>query len=524
MRADRGANSGAFERNSIFNAPISKSDSAVNYGYNLSEQQTRHILDHLITQRYHYLRKLGSYHAKKAKGDHYETSEMPLDPLIPYEDLLGRLFPEYKFVDNNEDTPTNLFVRLPNGIIIPFDDLSSGEREVFLILSSFLRYGVTDSIIILDEPELHLHPELSRILVKSIKTVMPNNQIWLASHNGEIIDEAGRDKVIYISKGNAGNTSVVVHGSDETEAAKHLKNMFGYSGYIGVSKHMVFLEGKYSSTDRKVFSSLFPDQSNTIKFIPANSSEDLPKINSAIMSILESNIGDMQFYMIRDRDYLPDSVVNTLEIKAKGRMHVLSRCHIENYLIIPELISKIQTEIYEKPISTIEVLEKLKFIAFSIAGEVLRDMISFRLNLIYKPQDFSLEGFLKGQRAIDKQGDWITGTTETLFERISTKAKKVNSELTKSTEESQLRAVFDECSNLIKSSLDSLDNKWLSIFPGKRLLNEYRSQEALGKAPAFENLIIKEIANHKQYLDRELVDLVNLIERSQLIGRDLPIS
>ena len=41
---------------------------------------------------------------------------------------------------------------------------------------------------------------------------------------------------------------------------------------MGIAKNMVFLEGQDSSSDRKVFSSLFPQQGGKLKFIPAKSS------------------------------------------------------------------------------------------------------------------------------------------------------------------------------------------------------------------------------------------------------------
>jgi predicted ATPase len=63
---------------------------------------------------------------------------------------------------------------------------------VFFLLSFFIRHRVEHSVITIDEPELHLHPELARRLVRLMLSVKPGNQIWLATHNGEIIDEAGR--------------------------------------------------------------------------------------------------------------------------------------------------------------------------------------------------------------------------------------------------------------------------------------------------------------------------------------------
>jgi hypothetical protein len=61
----------------------------------------------------------------------------PADPLVPYNDLLGQLFPGYSFVEATHDD-LSLKVQLPTGNVIPFQDLSSGEKEVFFILSFFI--------------------------------------------------------------------------------------------------------------------------------------------------------------------------------------------------------------------------------------------------------------------------------------------------------------------------------------------------------------------------------------------------
>lgn len=133
-------------------------------------------------------------------------------------------------------------------------DLSSGEKEVFFILSFFLRHDVSNAVIVIDEPELHLHPELARLLVKTMQSIKAGNQVWLATYNPEIIDEAGRDRVIYIARDPQTFESTVIKGTDEAEAIRIMRDMFGFSGYIGIAKRMVFLEGENSSADLSALS------------------------------------------------------------------------------------------------------------------------------------------------------------------------------------------------------------------------------------------------------------------------------
>ncbi|MEK6614813.1 MAG: AAA family ATPase [Bacteroidota bacterium] len=126
LRADRNYPQKGFDRNKIFNFDaVSKREHLWTIAFNTSEIQYQDMYEYLVQQRYHFLRELGQYHNAISKGD--TSGSAPIDPLLPYEQLLNKVFPNYEFVNKNETIPTNLFVKIPNGEIITFNDLSSGE-------------------------------------------------------------------------------------------------------------------------------------------------------------------------------------------------------------------------------------------------------------------------------------------------------------------------------------------------------------------------------------------------------------
>jgi len=213
-----------------------------NSAYQLPEMQYRDMLDFLIEGQYHHLINVGRHFEEGGASE-----DKPPNPTQPYNHLFQSLMPGYSIATlPGENTPSNLFVRIPSGEVVPFSDLSSGEREVFFVLATFIRQDVGDAVITVDEPELHLHPELSRRLVKQMTAIKPGNQIWLATHNGEVFDEVGRDQTFYVSRALDGRAQVVpaVHS---TRPEVLLRELFGYSGYIGVAKSLLFLEGEESS-------------------------------------------------------------------------------------------------------------------------------------------------------------------------------------------------------------------------------------------------------------------------------------
>src|SRR4030042_381963 len=477
LKSDRYYPPEGFDRKRLFTyEQIINRDYIWGMAFNTSDVQYKDMFEFLVQQRYHYYRHLGEYHHKRDVAK-VAVGNVPEDPLRPYDELLQKLFVGYKFADANEEIPSNLYIQISSGEIIPFQDLSSGEKEVFFILSFFLRHDVSNAVIVIDEPELHLHPELARLLVRTMQSIKPGNQVWLATHNTEIIDEAGRDRVMYVVRDQTTFKPRVIKGTDEAEALRILKDMFGFSGYIGIAKRMVFLEGENSSSERKVFSNIFPNYGSTIKFIPANSCENQTRINAAIMAILEADLGWTQFYLLRDRDYLTPEFINKYNEHTSGRVYVFKRHEIENYLLVDELIAKVQTEIFGKATNPEQVKSRLRSIVRRISGEVLRDMLSFRLNLTYRPEDFSLGKLLEGQSIIDATNAYDADRIKTLKTNVTTKVTQINSALSAITSPTSLESLISKYQEEVGSAIKDEDDKWRVLFPGKRLLEEYSREE-----------------------------------------------
>lgn len=68
---------------------------------------------------------------------------------------------------------------------IPLTSLSSGEKQLLQILLETL--AVEGSTIMIDEPEISLHPDWQQGLVNSMRRVNPNGQFVLATHSPELM-------------------------------------------------------------------------------------------------------------------------------------------------------------------------------------------------------------------------------------------------------------------------------------------------------------------------------------------------
>ena len=197
IRSDRSYGARTYRQNQIFSWKNREQPGYLgSISYSATNAQYEDMYDYLVEQSYHYVYELGLHARRQHRG---EAGTAPEDPLKVYNELLGRLFPGYAFQEVAAEDFV-LKVKIPSGDVIPFQDMSSGEKEVFFILAFFIRNDVSKSPIIIDEPELHLHPELARKFIRQMRKIRPENQIWIATHSADLIDEAGRERTIYVRR------------------------------------------------------------------------------------------------------------------------------------------------------------------------------------------------------------------------------------------------------------------------------------------------------------------------------------
>jgi len=78
---------------------------------------------------------------------------------------------------------------------IPIEELSSGEKQLLIILGEALLQQEKAVVYIADEPELSLHISWQETLTSSISSLNPNAQIIFATHSPDIVNSHS-DKII----------------------------------------------------------------------------------------------------------------------------------------------------------------------------------------------------------------------------------------------------------------------------------------------------------------------------------------
>ncbi len=77
-------------------------------------------------------------------------------------------------------------------------ELSAGERVIFPILLDFAHLNINNSVILIDELELHLHPPLQQALLRALIKLGKNNQIIITTHSQAIVDIVPQNAIIRV--------------------------------------------------------------------------------------------------------------------------------------------------------------------------------------------------------------------------------------------------------------------------------------------------------------------------------------
>lgn len=140
-----------------------------------------------------YLRELLAEKAGMPEGSQDTISET-------LKELFQTFFPDKQFMGPQPtlDGSLSFPVRTADGHTHDLDELSAGEKEILYGYLRIRNSAPKYSIILLDEPELHLNPRLIRGLPQFYNRNLGEalgNQIWLVSHSDALLREVvGREK------------------------------------------------------------------------------------------------------------------------------------------------------------------------------------------------------------------------------------------------------------------------------------------------------------------------------------------
>ncbi|KHD10033.1 hypothetical protein PN36_29180 [Candidatus Thiomargarita nelsonii] len=93
-----------------------------------------------------------------------------------------------------------VFKQKNNDTLVSIDSLSDGERQLYGLIVALMILNPSDSIILIDEPELALHPAWQQIIMSIYAKIGQNNQFIVATHSPQIIARTPIKNLVFLRK------------------------------------------------------------------------------------------------------------------------------------------------------------------------------------------------------------------------------------------------------------------------------------------------------------------------------------
>jgi predicted ATP-dependent endonuclease of OLD family len=216
--------------------------------------------------------------------------------------------------------------------------------QIWLQLLTHIVNSKSADLIVVDEPEIYLHPDLQHKILRILNDT--GSRIIIATHSIEIINSVEPSDVLLIDKNNKSARRIA-----DLSDLQNIASLIGSSQNVQLTKlakgkKILFVEGQDEKLLHRLAKICNMDEifaSREITVIPINGFSQYERVihsNWAFSKILGEEI---KISVLLDRDYRSDEYLQTVFDKLKkevNAVHILKKKEIENYFLIPAAIKK----------------------------------------------------------------------------------------------------------------------------------------------------------------------------------------
>lgn len=270
------------------------------------------------------------------------------DYFIKFKELSERTWPGLGVEEldgryNGRGEQLHLFVR-DNDFTAELGWMGHG-LQMWLQTMWFLSRADNNSTVILDEPDVYMHADLQRKLIRFLRKIY--NQVIIATHSVEIISEVSSQDILIIDK--SGETSSY---ASSVPAVQTLIEGFGSIHNIGLArlwsaKKLLLVEGNDVSILKRMQETIFLGNCEPFDTIPRASIggwTGWQYVKGADLVLKNGLKQNLNVYCILDSDYHDVDEISERKKEAEKlgiKLHIWHQKEIENYLICPTAIYRI---------------------------------------------------------------------------------------------------------------------------------------------------------------------------------------
>jgi hypothetical protein len=212
-------------------------------------------------------------------------------------------------------------------------EMSDGERVVFYLIGEVISVS-PNSILVIDEPEMHLHKSITKILWDRIEQERPDCTFIYLTHDIDFASSRPNSTKIWIKNydGNSWDYEIL---KDDINIPEQL-----FLEILGSRKSVLFIEGDESSIDYQLFQLIFPE----FMVKPLGS---CTKVVEATKSFNEQkSFHHIQSYGLIDRDRRTIDEINLLN---QNNIWVAKVAEVENYFLLEEVVKTVAVAMHKNP-------------------------------------------------------------------------------------------------------------------------------------------------------------------------------
>ncbi|HEU5349997.1 MAG TPA: ATP-binding protein [Terracidiphilus sp.] len=209
----------------------------------------------------------------------------------------------------------------------------------------FLSRTSVDCTVVLDEPDVYMHPDLQRKLFRLARARF--RQCIVATHSVEIMAESDPGNILIIDK----KVRKSQYANNEPGVQILIDQIGGvhnvHLARLWSARKFLLVEGKDIALLKYFHAALYPDAElplDTIPCLPIGGWAGWPYAVGSSMT-LRNAVGDrIETYCILDCDYHSDGEIRDRYTEAQNRglnLHIWKRKEIENYLLQPNAIRRV---------------------------------------------------------------------------------------------------------------------------------------------------------------------------------------
>ena len=271
---------------------------------------------------------------KASRGEKYSNvPEMILDKL---QHIWNMVFPHRKVTLSDGKVITSL---IHDGGTIEYNgrEMSDGERVALYLIAQCLCVP-KNKIIIIDEPELHLHRSIIDKIWTSIESEREDCFFIYITHDTQFAASHKNSKRIWIKEYNGKNWMY-----EEVEESNFPQQLL--LDILGNRKPVLFVEGNRDSYDVKLYSEIYKEY----YVIPCGSCSSVISQTKAMNNTPQ--LHHLQCYGLIDRDYRSDYEIDRYK---DNNIFTLEVAEVENLFLVEELLCIINDILGFKDYSNVE--------------------------------------------------------------------------------------------------------------------------------------------------------------------------